>query len=76
MTILRHTAPIVRAIHIERFNHSDLWQATFPGDEWTRAKVFAPPLPLHQLKQQLWMSGETQGLPMVVFEDCPMGTAA
>ncbi|QFI63767.1 hypothetical protein D0Y83_11200 [Qipengyuania flava] len=68
--LLQHPATIVRAIHVERVKPGvDLWGASFAGDEHTSPKVFAPHLPLLQLRRELMNCSERCGLPIVVFND-------
>lgn len=68
--LLTHPARIVRAIHVERFNpDSDLWRASYAGDEWTNEILFDPPMRLPTLKRALLDRWNLCGLPIVVFGD-------
>lgn len=65
----------IRAIFIQPFNsRSELWQASYAGDEWTGEMLFYPPMRLALLKAELFNSSERRGLPIVVLagkaEEC------
>ncbi|MBU1607183.1 MAG: hypothetical protein KKD08_10310 [Alphaproteobacteria bacterium] len=65
--LAKFTRPPVRAIHVERFNpRSDLWQASYAGDEWTEEMLFNPPMRLPLLKAELFSCAQRRGLPIVV----------
>lgn len=68
--LLQHPAKIVRAIHVERVRPNvDIWQATFPGDEWTGEMTFEPPMPWDRLRNELQHCPRRCGLPIVRFCD-------
>lgn len=68
--LLQHTAPIVRAVHVERVRPNvDLWVGSYAGDEWTNELIFKPAMPLSRLRVELLNSQERRGLPIVVFND-------
>lgn len=70
--ILMHTAPIVRAIHVERVEPGiDLWRASYEGDEWTNEIHFEPPMPWQPLRRELMDRSERRGLPIVLFDEVP-----
>ncbi|UVI39239.1 hypothetical protein [Qipengyuania spongiae] len=75
--ILTHTAPIVRAIHVERVcPDADRWRASYSGDEWTDQMTFEPAMPLSQLRYELLSSPQRCGLPIVFFTDAIRERAA
>ena len=59
--------PAVRAIVVERVKpRSPYWHAHFAGDEWTREKIFNPPMRLALLLAELQECRARDGLPIVV----------
>ena len=59
--------PAVRAIVVERVKpRSPLWHAHFTGDEWTREKIFNPPMRLALLLAELQECPARDGLPIII----------
>lgn len=62
--------PPIRAIEVVRFNRtSNLWQASYAGDEWTEEMRFTPPMKLPEMLRELLTTIARHGLPIVVITD-------